>query len=365
MQSSKTASQNQPGRYLARLRALSAVLFGLVLAASLQASTVRVYIVNDGGTTISIIDPATNTVVGAVHDVEGPETIHFSPDGSQGYIAKRAESILNILDTKTGKIIKRVPLSGRPDDLAVTPDGKLVAVNIQDKPGALDIVDAKSLENIKTIPTPNGQWLHDVIVTKDSKYAIAGQPDGDEAVVFDLVGQKVAFELPLDEGIMPLEIQSNADGSGKLLFLQLRRTNGFAVFDFAKRTLVAKVNFPEVQGGFKLRDAFSHGMALSPDGKTLLLASRPNNAIYAYSLPDLKLLGSVQLPEIKLANGTTLGASPNWIAFTPDGKLAYISNTAANSVSVIDAEALKLVTNIPVGEAPGKIGVLLIPSGKR
>ena len=54
--------------------------------------------------------------------------------------------------------------------------------------------------------------------------------------------------------------------------------------------------------------------------------------------------------------------SPLCIAFSPDGKFAYVSNHTADSVSVIDAAARKVVKEIAVGRAPA--GVAVSPDGK-
>ena len=84
------------------------------------------------------------------------------------------------MDRKSGKHIKKVPLSGWANDAAVTSDGKLILVCIRntgtkaEDVGALDIIDAKSLEKVKSIPTKRG--LHDMAVTGDGKYAAAGSP---------------------------------------------------------------------------------------------------------------------------------------------------------------------------------------------
>jgi YVTN family beta-propeller protein len=40
------------------------------------------------------------------------------------------------------------------------------------------------------------------------------------------------------------------------------------------------------------------------------------------------------------------------MALTPDGKKLYVANGRSNSVSVIDAEAMTRLRDIPVGEAP-------------
>jgi YVTN family beta-propeller protein len=49
---------------------------------------------------------------------------------------------------------------------------------------------------------------------------------------------------------------------------------------------------------------------------------------------------------------------PDWITFTPDSERVYISNSAARSVSVIDAKSFKSIAIIPVGEVPKRSNTL-------
>ncbi len=98
----------------------------ILLATPLAAETVRIYVTNRGGTTIDVIDPATNKVVQTIGDIESPEVVRFSPDGSRLYIPYRGENFLIVMDRKSEKIIKKVPLSGWPNEAVVTKDGKLI-----------------------------------------------------------------------------------------------------------------------------------------------------------------------------------------------------------------------------------------------
>src|SRR5450755_418084 len=103
------------------------VLLGLLFAvAPLAASTAKVYVANRGGTTIDVIDTATNKVVDVIRGIESPEVVRFSPDGNRLYITSRSEDVLDVRDRKTGKRIKKVPLSGWANDAQVTNDGKLI-----------------------------------------------------------------------------------------------------------------------------------------------------------------------------------------------------------------------------------------------
>src|SRR5262245_64554137 len=133
-----------------------------------SARTVRVYVTNSGGDNIHIVDPANQTVASTIEGIEGAHGIAFSPDGSRVYASNEADHTLDVFDQKTGKLIKKVKLSGRPNNIAVAKDGRIVVAIAQD-PGALDIIEPK-LERRVSILT-NGR-LHNVYVTPDSRYAI-------------------------------------------------------------------------------------------------------------------------------------------------------------------------------------------------
>lgn len=338
----------------------------LIAAAPLAAATTRIYVANRGGTTIDVIDPATNKVIETIKGIESPEVVRFSPDGSRLYITSRSEDVLDVRDRKSGKTIKKVPLSGWANDAMVTTDGKLIVVCIRNTgqeavdAGALDIIDSKSLEKVKSIPVRRG--LHDVSLTVDGKFAAAGSPGGQFITVFDLQKMEIAWEVDYDQGVLPLIIESNPDGSGRRIFANLNRTNGFSVVDFATHKEVARIKNPDEPSGFPPGcEGISHGIGMAPDHKTLWTNSRPANAVFVYSLPDLKLRGHVSLPETPVPGKAPRGGGPAWITFSPDGKTVYDSTCGTKSVSAIDVNDMKEITRIPVGEMPDRISTLALP----
>jgi YVTN family beta-propeller protein len=215
---------------------------------------------------------------------------------------------------------------------------------------------------IKSIPVKGA--LHNVYITPDNKYVVAGSIGARTVTVFDLTAKEMAWEHQFDLGIRPIAIEPAANGSARHLFVQLSEFNGFAVLDFASHWEVARIKPPDQPSGYGLQeargDAPSHGLGVSPDGKTLWVTSIYANAVFAYSLADLKLLGYVALPDLKLPGRKPIGAVPNWVTFTPDGGTLYISNAALRSVSAIDTKAMKLIATIPVGEVPKRINTLAV-----
>ena len=97
-----------------------------------------------------------------------------------------------------------------------------------------------------------------------------------------------------------------------------------------------------------------------PAGKTLWVTSIPQNAVFVYSLADLKLLGQIDLPDLKLTGYPLGGAVANWVTFTPDGSTIYIANSGLRSVTAIDTKAMKVKAVIPVGEVPKRINTLVM-----
>src|SRR5436309_1403225 len=96
----------------------------LLLAIPLAANTVRIVQTNSAGDNVHLIDPATNKVVGVIEGIEVNHGAASAPDGGRYYITNEAESTLDVVDSKTLKVSKKIPLTGRPNNVCASKDGK-------------------------------------------------------------------------------------------------------------------------------------------------------------------------------------------------------------------------------------------------
>ena len=328
-------------RYLAVLAVI--VLCTMPATAQHPEQKVRIIQTNSAGDNVHVIDPDTNKVVGVISGIEVNHGVGAAPDGSRIYISDEAESSLDVVDAKTLKVIKKIPLSGHPNNLAVGHDGRRVYVAIAQAPGGVDVIDTASLKDVKTIPTKGP--IHNPYVTPDGKYVVAGSIVGKSVNVIDTKTEEPAWTLDMDLGVRPMTFSWNPDGSTKWIFVQMSGLNGFAVVDFATHKEIKRINNPDLPPGKATVPEGSdpsHGMAVTSDGKTLVVCSRLNNYLYSYSLPDLKVLGGAELG----------GKGAGWVTLTPDGKTAYVANPVTNDVSVVDVKSMKEVARIPVGYVP-------------
>jgi YVTN family beta-propeller protein len=318
---------------------------------SARAGKVRIIQTNAAGDNVHIIDPATNTVVGQVTGIDVNHGAAASPGGRWLYVSNEAESTLDVVDGRTLRVTGQVKLSGHPNNISASRDGRRVYIAILKEPGVVDVVDTASLTLAKSIPIKGAG--HNTYVTPDGKYVVAGSVVGKSMTIIDVATEEKVWEKVFDLGVRPMAFEQNPDGSTSRIFVQLSDLNGFAVVDFKTQQETARINLPKLAPGKQeVHEGgnASHGMAVTSDNKVLVVCSRLNSAVYMYSLPDLKLLG-----------GVDVGRSPDWVTLTPDGKRAFVANAGSNNVSVVDIPSLREVTKIAVGQVPKRNITTVMP----
>jgi len=225
----------------------------------------------------------------------------------------------------------------------VSKDGSHVYVAIVQAPGAVDVIDTATLTNVKTIPVTGG--IHNVYVTPDGKYAVAGSIPTSTINVIDTSTNTVAWTLKMSSGIRPMAFTKNPDGSTKQIIVQLSDFHGFAVVDFAAHEEIKRITLPDPAGQQKetqgIQGAPAHGLAISADGKTLWVTSKYYAYLAAYALPDFKLLKVIPV-----------GSHPEWLTIPPDGKNIYVAAAGDDETVVVDTKSMKVVARIPVGFVP-------------
>jgi YVTN family beta-propeller protein len=327
------------------LLACAFMALGPLAISSLAAPKLKPRIIqtNFAGDNVSIIDAVTNKVVGHITGIELNHGVAVNPNGKFIYVSDETNLSLDVVDGKSFEVLKKIVLTGHPNNITISHDGARVYVAIVGKDGGVDVIDTVAQKDIKFIPTHNA--IHNPYVTPDGKYVLAGSIQGKMISVIDTQSDEVAFTIPMDLGVRPMAISANPDGSTQFIFAQLTGFNGFAVIDFAARKEIKRVKNPDLPSDRQPvppGNEASHGIAVTADQKTLVLCSRVNTALYTFSIPDLKLTGTAYLG----------GKGAGWLTLSPDSKTAYVANPINDDVSAVDLATMKEIALIPVGSVP-------------
>src|SRR6185436_18211864 len=84
---------------------------------SYNGVAVRILQSNNAGNIHHIIDPAVNRVVGLIRGCPHAHNLTTHPDGLYYYCANEDEDSVDVFDTKTLKLVTKIPLSARPNKI--------------------------------------------------------------------------------------------------------------------------------------------------------------------------------------------------------------------------------------------------------
>jgi YVTN family beta-propeller protein len=112
-------------------RTLWAMLVLLAAASARPAAAAPfAYVANIDSNTVSVIDTATNKVVGPPIELgigTGPVAVAVTPDGTHAYVANSGTGTVSVIDTATDTVLTGpgfpIPVGTGPDGVAVTRTG--------------------------------------------------------------------------------------------------------------------------------------------------------------------------------------------------------------------------------------------------
>ena len=360
----------------------SAAAQGVPKLDSYEGVAVRILQSNNAGTIQHVIDPATNEVTGLIRGCPNPHNLTSHPDGLYYYCANEREHTVDVFDTKTLKLVEQIPLSQRPNKVAVNKKHRKIYAGISRRsaspgPGVevepyaelqalVDVIDIDTHKLIKSIEFHDP--VHNVFMTPDEKFVVAGLrgevgPGIPTLQVIDPTTDTVSWGMELTgyeqygrtyHEVRPMAFEARDDGSTKRIYAQATGINAVWVIDWDKREIVDMLWPPELPLWEKNADGIQsgdmHGLEVLPDRSAVWASSRLDSRIYGWSLPDFEYIGSVKV-----------GPSANWITSTPDSRYMYVAVSGADHTLAVDLESLEIVAKIKTGARPARISTVILP----
>jgi YVTN family beta-propeller protein len=147
------------------------------------------YVTTENENSVSIIDPATLKIVGAV--TTGQEQSHMlavSRDGQRGYTANVGPGTVSVLDLEARKLLKIIPIGKMTQRISLSVDDKLAFTADQFEP-RLAVIDTATNEVKTHIALPDIGY--GTAPTPDGKSLVVALINLNEVAVVDLATMKV------------------------------------------------------------------------------------------------------------------------------------------------------------------------------
>lgn len=324
---------------------------GLMLCATVATGAPFAYVTNAFATpsapsSVSVIDTASNTVSTTIGFPAGsvPFAVAMTPDLKKVYVTSMDSTStcgpstgVYIVDTATQALeANPITVGCEPTGIAITPDG-LHAYVANQFDGTISVIDTATGTVSQTIKLGVASNVNAVALTPDGGRAyVTGRPG---VFVLD-TSTNAVLGSPIPAGNSPYGIGATPDGKWVYVTDDSSPSSGVTVIDVAMDKAVKAIavgNYPS-------------GVAITPDGKFVYVADGAGGI-------------SVIDTAAQAVVGNPIPANGGSIAFTADGKQAYVASEGGNDVSVIDTATNTVTTTVTGMDSPRGVTTRPLPPG--
>ncbi|GAB5097830.1 YncE family protein [Caballeronia sp. HLA56] len=313
----------------------------------------RVYAAEQFSNTVSVIDPASNTLVGLIKLgdpspgnfsplYKGQVLVHgmgFSPDHKTIAVVSIGSNSVSFIDTETNAL-KHVTYVGRsPHEAFFTPSGKEVWVTVRGE-NYIAVLDGSTYEEKSRIVVPAGPGMQ--IFSPDGKYGYVCSSFNPETVVIDVATHKIVGHVTQASPFCP-NIAATPDG--KQVWFTLKDTGKTQVFN--------------AQPPFNILKTIDTGSISNH-----VNFARNSNGSYAYvtigGTNEVKVFKTDDFSQIATI---PVGKLPHGIWPSGDGTRMYVGLENADAMTAIDTLTNQVIATVPIGQAPQ--AVTYVPNAVR
>ena len=323
-----------------KLWIITVSLAGVMSAA---ATGDRVYTADQTSNTVSVIDPATNKLLGSIHLGEhvpaslsplyrGELLVHglgFSPDHRTLAVVSIGSNSVTLIDTETNTVKGKIYVGRSPHEAFFRPDGRELWVAVRGE-NYVSVIDPVQKKEVRRIETANGPSM--VLFRPDGKFAFVPSSFTPEMDVIKTATYKVIARLPQASPFSPNlavdqdEVWFTLKDSGKTQVVSAKPP-------FQTLTVLET-------GPITNHVAF----AVNADGRFAYVTVGGRNEVLVFrrdpgSSP--KLVATIKTSDL-----------PHGIWGSGDGGRVYVGLENGDSVQAIDTATNRLVATIPVGQLP-------------
>ena len=186
-----------------------------------------------------------------------------------------------------------------------------------------------------------GNAPHGLVLSSDNKKLYVPNMKSDDVSIVDISSgeeERIKIEFDGNECHTPVAMGITSDDH----FSIVTCGNSFEIYkiDNLIKKVVARIALKkaEIQGPIQT--------PIYPESRFFYVPEMRSGSVHKIDLEKFEVVKSI--PS---------GAGAHGIAYSADGKLAYVTNTWENSVSVLDLEKDVVIKTIKVGEKPNGIAV--------
>ena len=289
---------------------------------------------------------------------KNPVNLAFRPDGREVWTACEASGSVIVVDAARRVKVAEIPVGGQATDLAFSPDGTraYVTSRLNDSVVVIDVATRQVRQNLPVADEPHG-----IAVDPSGKTLFVMGTAFDAVSVVDLATGKETKRLAASRN--PWSAALSPDGERLLVTNALSRLVGFRTPPMSEVT-VLDVAGQRVEDRWVVPEAnLLLGVAWHPSGEfALATLNRTKNLVpmtrilqgWTITNGIAVLWKGGRVDQLLLDEPQRYFADITDVAFTPDGKKAFVTSAGTDRVAVVDVPRLLALLQANLGRGPAR-----------
>jgi YVTN family beta-propeller protein len=299
----------------------------------------RLAVVSVGSNSVTLIDTATNKVIGVVYVGRSPHEAFFTANGRELWVTVRGENYISVIDPTRLTETKRIELANGPGMTMFGPDGKYAFVCSSFTP-ELAVIEVASHKIVKRLPQVS-PFSPNIAVTPENDEVWITLKDVGKVQIYSA---KPPFEQKavLDTGPITNHVNFANNRNGKFAYVTIGGANQVKAFRRgATPELIATIPVGELP----------HGIWPSGDGSRVYVALENGEHCVAIDTVNNKVIANIPIGQTTQALVYVPNAVPNGPGTENLMPLGVAANTArlhleAGGTALPDAQASVAVNSL-------------------
>jgi len=300
-------------------------------ASPTQVHAGSVWVADEAGDSLTIIDAEANSVVATLAGLKEPHNVQVGRDGATVFAVSGSSNLVVAIDARTYAVQAVARTGSAPAHVIDAPNGKVYVTNSDD--GTVSVYRRPGLQPTSLITL--GGMPHGLRPAAGGSVIVVAKS---MAGALDLIDPATDTSFGrVHVGTGPAQVAVAADG--RYAYAGITDPPSVVKVDLTARAVIgtAYVPAPPVQ------------LYLAPDESTVLSADQgtmesPGHTVSLIDTRAMTVRGTV-----------TTGSGPHGVVIDTAGTRAWVTNTYDNAVSVIDLLTHSVVATIQTGTAPSGI----------
>jgi YVTN family beta-propeller protein len=260
-------------------------------------------VISTGSNSVTLVETATNKIKGTIYIGRSPHEGFFTPDGNELWVTVRGEDYISVIDPVAMKEKRRIQTANGPGMVVFSPDGKRAYV-CHSFTAELHVIDVKTSRTIKRVPVIS-PFSPNLAVTSNGNEVWLTHKDVGKITVFNT--QTLEVERVIETGFVTNHVQFARTAEGRFAYVTVGGEDVVKVYKRGVR--------PEFVTTIRV-GALPHGMWVSDDGTRIYVGLENEDSVTVIDTTRQEVVATIktgQMPQalVFVSNAAPAGSGTN------------------------------------------------------